>query len=348
VTASASTAPDADTTVVATSGTLTVGDKTITIDGAVTLKQLSAAINADADAPARASIVQSGASQFKLVLTAKSTGEAHSFSITNALTGGAGIAFTDTDNDGVSGDSAGDNAVQATDAQLLVNNIAVTSTSNILDAAIPGSTITLYKKDPAATVVVEVAADSSALKTKLQTFASAYNDLVKFATDQNTSAGKGDQASLGRDPVMRTLRNTLRSALTAAYNTGGPFKYLSEIGVEMTQSGTIQIKDSVFNDAIKNGASNATTLLAGTTGTPGALASINTLLENYTQSSGLLRTARDQATAQVTRLGTQIIRMQERLAVRRTALQQEFTAADAAMSQLKNQSGSLSAFGQSL
>jgi flagellar capping protein FliD len=44
----------------------------------------------------------------------------------------------------------------------------------------------------------------------------------------------------------------------------------------------------------------------------------------------------------------QIARMTARLALRRTALQKEFTAADAAMSQLKAQGSSLTSFSASL
>ena len=40
--------------------------------------------------------------------------------------------------------------------------------------------------------------------------------------------------------------------------------------------------------------------------------------------------------------------MQDRLAIRRAALQREFIAADAAMSQLQGQTGSLAQFGSTL
>ena len=50
---------------------------------------------------------------------------------------------------------------------------------------------------------MEVAEDPSALKGKLQTFVTAYNDLVKFVTDQGVAAVRGDQASIGRDPLLR-------------------------------------------------------------------------------------------------------------------------------------------------
>ena len=349
VTASSSTAPDASTTEVATGGTLTIGGATITIASSVTLQQLSDAINANADAPARASVVQSGANAYKLVLTGKSTGEANAFTVTNTLTGGAGVSFTDTDLDTISGDSAADNAVQATDADILINNIPIKSASNTLTAAVPGSTVTLYKKDPAATIVVDVAEDPSALKGKLQTFVTAYNDLVKFVTDQGVAAVRGDQGSIGRDPLLRQLRASLRGALGASYAaTGGPYAYLAQVGVQATRSGTLELNTTTFDEATKSGAANVGTLLAGTTGTQGVLASIQSLLTDYTETAGIIMDVRDQITSQISRLGTQIDNMQDRLAVRRLALQQEFTAADNAMSRLKTQSEALTSFGGSL
>ena len=48
------------------------------------------------------------------------------------------------------------------------------------------------------------------------------------------------------------------------------------------------------------------------------------------------------------RLSLQIAAMEDRLALRRLALQQEFTAADAAMTRLKNQSGSIASLGAGL
>jgi flagellar hook-associated protein 2 len=341
VTASASTAPDANTTAVATGGSITIGSKTITVGSSMTLKGLSDAINATADAPARASVVQSGANSFKLVLTAKSTGEANAFTVANNLTGGAGVTFTDTDADNISGDDAADNAVSALDADVLINNVAVKSASNTLESAIPGSTLTLFKKDPAETIVVDITTDPAGLKTKLQTFVTAYNDLTKFLKDQDASAAKADPASIGRDPNVRQVRRDVRAMVGEEYDTGGPFKYLSQIGIEATITGQLQLKEEVFNEAVKNGTADVTKLLVGSTGTPGALVSIKGLLKEYTQSHGVLQNAQTQITAQITKLGLQIDKMADRLAIRRMALSQEFTAADAAMSRLKNQSGSL-------
>jgi flagellar capping protein FliD len=79
-----------------------------------------------------------------------------------------------------------------------------------------------------------------------------------------------------------------------------------------------------------------------------AFATLDTQLDAYTQTDGMIPGARKQMTEQATRLTDSIANMQNRLAVRRAALQREFIAADAAMSQLQGQSGSLANFGASL
>ena len=343
VTASNTTAPDADSTVVASGGTLVIGGVTVTLSGAVTLRGLADAINANSNPPARASVVQSGPSSYRLVLSAKDTGVANAFTITNNLTGGTGIGFGDADNDGVSGDSAADNAVQASDASLTVNNIAVTSTTNTIQNAVPGVTLNLLKQDPATTISVDVANDSSSLKSRIASFVTQYNDLVKFANDQGKSAAAGDTTSIGRDPLLRGLRDELRGAVTKEYTTGGAFTTLSQIGLGLSRTGQLEFDETAFTAATANGTADIERLFAGNGS--GVFASIATSLDRYSKADGLLKGISKQLTDQSARLDDQIASMQDRLAVRRAALQKEFIAADQAMTQLKSQSSSLAQFG---
>ncbi len=180
--------------IVASGGTLTIGGVTVTLTGATTLRQLADAINATSVPAARASVVQSGPSSYRLVLSAKDTGQANAFTVSNNLTGGTGVAFGDADGDGVSGDDLADNAQQAIDASLLVNNIPVTSTTNTIATAIPGVTFTAFKKDPAASVIIDVSTDSTGLKDNVKSFVTAYNDLVALRL---RSGGAGRQERPG-------------------------------------------------------------------------------------------------------------------------------------------------------
>lgn len=337
VTASTNTAATTDT-VVASSGTLTLGGLTIDTSqtGPLTLQQLADTINNSSSSPANAAIVQTASNAYKLVLTAKSTGAANGFTVTDNLTGTNDLTF-------------GSNAVNASDASLTVNNVQITSSSNVITQAVPGATLTLYKQDPSATVGVDVSNDMSGLNAKITTFINAYNSFVQFANAQATAAANGDPSSIGRDPLLRSLRSALTGALSASYSsTGGALSYGSEAGIEFTQTGTLQLNQSVFDTAVANGTVDVSKLFAGTSGTPGLFASLDTLVTSYTQGSGIISSAQQTLNNQVSTLGDQITQMQARLAQQKLALQQEFTAADTAMSALNSQTSSLQSLGTSI
>jgi len=341
VTASTSVAPDATTTIVASGGTLTIGGVAVNIAGPVTLQQLTQTINQTANIGVHAAAVRTGAASYKLVLTGNLTGAANAFTIDNALSGGTGVTFADTDSDNVSGDSPADNAVNATDASILVNNIPVTGTSNTFEDVIPGVTVTAYTKDAAKTIHIDVAADSSALSAGVEQFVTAYNDIVKFLGDQRASAAKGDQSSIGRDPLLRQLSGSLRSELLGAHGAG-TVQRLSEIGVEFTSTGTLEINSVLFDDAI---AANPDEVRALMGGTGGVFPGVTGLLTSYSASNGFIPSIKDRLNQQIKAMDNQIQAMQARLALQREALQRDFIEADRAMSRLKSQATSLASFG---
>ena len=343
VTASASTAPDTTSTVVATGGSITIGGVAVTLSGAVTLQGLADAINKTTGITVNASVVQSGTNAFRLVLTGQQTGAANAFTITNALTGGTGVTFTDTNANGISGDSPADNAQQATNADILVNNVEVVSASNTITSAIPGVSLSLEQQDPSSTITVTVASDGAALESSLQNFISAYNSLESFVTTQNTAAGNGDPTSIGRDPLFRSLQRQLAATLQASYGSA-TFQHLAEIGVEFTQTGTLQLNTAMFQNAIATNPSAVQSLVAGT---GSAFDSLSSLIAEYTQGTGLISSEQQTLTNQSTALGTQITDMQNRLNIERATLQAEFTAADTAISTLQSQSTSLTSLGNS-
>lgn len=346
VTVSASSSPDADTTTVATGGSLTIGAATVTLTGSVTLQGLAEEINSQAGEVVQASVIQSGSSAFRLVLTAVSTGSDGAFTLTNSLTGGSGVTFTDTDLDGTTGDSTEDNAIQATNASLTVNNIAVTASTNTLDSAIPGVTLQLLQEDPAATINIDVAPDGTALEAKINSFIAAYNSLVTFSSLQATAAQNGDQSSMGRDPLLRQLRTTLSSAINTK-STGGTYEYLSQIGIEFQRDGKLELNSSIFDTAIQADHSEVASILSGSATQTGVFTTIADALEVFTQAGGLIPAAQTRLEDEISRLSDRMADLEDRLALQRAAMQQEYIAAQQAMSIFQNQVGSLSSFGAS-
>ncbi len=343
VTASDTTVATTDT-VVASGGTLTITPATgdpivITVTADTTLEDLADAINDATDTPVRAAIVRSAPDEYRLVLTGMETGAATAFTITNALTGGAGLSFVDTDNDGTSGDSAADNAVAAIDATLTVNNIAITSASNVVEGAIPGVALTLHEQDAATTIRIDVTRDTTAAKDKVKAFISAYNAVLSFFDEQRTAKVAGKN-SVAHEPLIRSLQASLRSAIFDTYGTG-TFTRLAEAGVSMAGSGRLELDEDAFDDAVETDTEAVQSLFAGS-GAEGAFGAVHDLMEEYTQAGGLVSLTRNRMKDRVSALTRQIDTMTARLDIQRLNLQREYSAADQAMTRLKNQQATLS------
>ena len=341
VTVSQSTALDATSTIVADGGSLTIGGVTVSVGGASTLQQLADAINGTAGIGVSATVIRTGTSAYRIALTGTNSGAANAFTITNALTGGTGVSFTDTDQNGVSGDSTMDNAVTATDASILVNNIPVTNSSNVFADIVAGVTLTARKKDPATPVAVSVGTDTTAIKARIEEFVTAYNELAKFAGEQRASAATGDASSIGRHPMLRSLYNSLRGSIIGTHGAGTLTRF-AEAGLELKRDGQMTLNGAAFDAAV---AASVTDVIDLFSGAGGSFGEVKTLLDGYGQANGFIPAGKKQIEHQIDAMENQIAAMQRRLAIERESLQKQFAEADLMMSRLKSQASALSGFG---
>ncbi|HLB45001.1 MAG TPA: flagellar filament capping protein FliD [Candidatus Limnocylindrales bacterium] len=333
VTPTTSTAPDTDTTAVATGGTLTIDGVTVTISAATTLQDLADAINATDDIGVTASVVQSGSSSYKLVLTGNETGEDNTFAITNSLTGGTGVTF-------------GTNATEAADASITLNNVVAQSSTNTFTDAVTGATFTVLKKDTTETVTVTVNQDASAGKTLIGTFVSAYNDLVAFAQSQRAAANTNDSGSLGHDAALRTIDSTLRQTLGGANTADSTLQYLADVGVGFSRTGQLTFDEGDFETAAANGGlEHMQALFSGSGGVDGVFEEVRDTLRLYNASDGPVAIGKTTRTEEVANLDRRIADFEARLKIREDDLRRQFAAADQAMSRLNAHIGALSALG---
>jgi flagellar hook-associated protein 2 len=303
----------------------------------MSVQDFANAINAQANSPVSASVVQTAPGQYRLVLTGRSSGSANAFTVTSALTGGAGLTFTDTDGNNTYGDSAADLAVAATNASFTVNNIPITSATNVVDNAVPGVSLTLLKRDPATRVLVEVTESSEAAEKELEGFVKAYNELIAFLNEQGSAAANG-KSNIARDGMVRSLKAELRLAMQQEYAAAGAdYSRLSTAGIEFEQTGTIKINATRLGAALKASSTSVRTLFDA------AFAEIKAQVEDYAKSGGLIQGAKDRLKDQIGKIDNRLESMQLQLDLRRAALQQEFIAADMLMTQLKGQGSSLQA-----
>jgi flagellar hook-associated protein 2 len=185
--------------------TVTVGGTAHTISagaGGQSLTDLAGTINS-ADAGVTASVVN-GSSGSELTIVSNTSGAAGNFTISGALTDtSSGNATINLNNVGQTG----------VDAQLTVDNIPVTSSSNTVTSAIQGVTFQLLEASPATSVQVEITNDNSNVESAISTFVTDYNAVVKDLNTQEGQDSSGNPEPLYGSPTVGLLQQQLQSAL---------------------------------------------------------------------------------------------------------------------------------------
>ena len=274
---------DTDTTAVGT-GTLVIraGAKdavTINIDETNnTLEGVRQAIN-NANAGVSATILNDGSSApYRLLLTAKGTGTANAFTMTESLSGGQSLSMTETQ--------------AAVDAQFTVNGISLTKSANTVSDVISGVTFTL-KAITAAPVEVTVENDADAAVAGLKELITAYNEVNTYANSQARYDAEKKQAGILAGDA--TLRNTLRrvqEALTGPItSTVTGLHYVGEVGLKVNSDGSLSLDEAKLKSALESDLTGVAGLFLGH-GAAAALESISAGDSRVTYSS---RTSATQA-----------------------------------------------------
>jgi len=309
----------------------------ISVTSTTTLGQLTGLIN-DQNSGVVASIVNDGTNQ-RLVISSRTTGQKTGFTINNSLTNSAGAppAFA------VGQGATSGNTQNGQDAAFTMNNLSITSPTNAVNSAIPGVTLTLAKPGEAS---VDVIQDDSALKGTLTTLVSNYNTLQRFFTSQSGSdPATGNPMPLSNDPALQQAMSDITNTLLGANSNSGAYKYLSQIGLEFTTSGSLSFVETSFDSAMATNPQDVQNLMQGLSGGSGATGVFNkmtNLLHNDDATSGLIKQSEDGLTTTIKNYQDQLTQDQQRLNARRTQLTQMYAAADQAMTQLNQETSSLS------
>jgi flagellar hook-associated protein 2 len=246
-----------------------------------TLAGLRDAING-ANLGVTASIVNNGSgTPYQLVLTSNQTGANESMQI--SVQGDAGISSLLTYPPGT-GDTL-TQTVPAQNAQLTVNGLALTSSSNTVATALPGTTLNLLQTG---TSTVTVADDTSAVQTNIDNFVSAYNTLQSSLNSLTAYNPGGTNGALIGDATTMQIKNQLQQVVASALSgTGNGYSSLSAVGIALSNDGTLSVDDSALSNALQTNPgqfaalfgtagsatnSNVTYLIGGTNTQPGSYA----------------------------------------------------------------------------
>ena len=308
--------------------------------GAVTLGDVITAINGDSKLGLSAAAIQVAPGQYQLGITAKSTGTASAFTLS---------------------DPSFKKAAAAANASLWVGDpttgYAVTSSTNTVTGLMPGVTLTVAA--PATAVTVAVAADPKSVGDKMSALVTAANSVLSQISAATATSVGADGKSTGKagalpgDYTMQNLAARVRNAVSAAVGKlGSPV----QAGLQLNSDGTIKFDEDTFVNTLKTNPTlvnqlvdtgqPATTTTDPTTGltttvpaVPGIAAQLVTLATAASDSvtGTLVGLAKGQDT-EAKQLQSQIDAWTVRLTARQQQLTSQYSSLQTMLSSLQNQS----------
>ncbi|MEP9362244.1 flagellar filament capping protein FliD [Nocardioides sp. CN2-186] len=296
--------------------------------GGGTLKEVVAAINgSSAQTGVSATAVKVADGSYRLLTESTKTGAASSFTLTNAdgsdLLGGASVRA-------------------GADAQISMGlGITATSSTNTFTDLVPGVSLTL---GPTATVgssaTVKVAQDSSNISASVSALVDQLNSLLTSIDSQ--TASKSDTTAAGvlvGDPTARDLRNSLLNSVFGGTTS------MASLGIQTDRYGKLIFDATAFSKAYAaDPAGVAAKFTSGATpAQDGWAARVATIAKSASNSTtGTITTSINGHGTTITRLQQSIDDWDDRLELRRSSLQTQYTALETALSNLNSQSSWLS------
>jgi flagellar hook-associated protein 2 len=317
------------------------GSLTMTINGVVTnvtvkatdsLADLAANINGSG-ARANAAVIYDG-TNYRLQVRGLDTGA------TNAI--------TFAENGFSLGLNASGNQYQtAQDAAFKVDGVSITRATNSVVGVIPGVTLALTNLTNSAKV--NVAADPTALQSKVNAFVSAYNAVVQLGQQ---TAGYGTQKAqnteLAGDASIRTVLGRLSGLLSAPINgTSGLYSTLGAVGVASTKDGVLQLNGGKLSTALSADPTAVAKVFVtdASQGATGVMDSFITAINSMIDSPSSVVAARISGLQTKSRgITKRVDEMQARLDTYTTRLRAQFTAMDQTVSAYKAQGNAITNF----
>jgi len=204
----------------------------------------------------------------------------------------------------------------------------VTSSTNTFTDVLPGTTFTVSKEETGVAVAASVTPESMA--DKVQAMITAANSALAEAArlsayDANTKKG----GPLLGESTIRSLASSTLGAVNAIEGQGSP----GSAGIALDRNGQLTFDRGRFLELMNADPARAQALAAG------VASSLATVAQGASDSTtGSLTLAIQGRNSTVKDLNSRIEDWDDRLAMRKAALQRQFSAMETALSSLKNQS----------
>jgi len=305
------------------------------------------AINA-AKTGVTAKLVNTGdgsAAPYQVVLSGP-TGAAGVFSLAADYGTGSGSP-------GINFSATNPNNQSACDAKLKVDGVTYTRATNAVNDVVAGVTFNLKGVTPTGSPAsVDLTRDTTAIKDKINTLVSSYNDAVSMlnvvSDPKSTVATYG--ATLVGDATVRMVKQQLRSMFVNQSSTPGTsVGALWQMGISVDSSGVMSADATKldtaltnnFDDVVKTFTGNQNNTSAYTVAPTGIAGDAIKSLTKLLSTTGPLITQSDNANTQNTRYQDDLTKLGTRMDSLLARYQKQFAAMDSLVGSVNSQKASL-------
>lgn len=313
------------------------------------------AINSQGASKGFSASLVTDASGSRLVISSSNLGDAKDVHVaaTETLAGGnvsvSELGFTPDVNVAPSSVTGAAGVInQAKSAKIFVDGLQVVRDSNVIEGVVDGVKLTLTSaqsqadQDAGKTISLTVGQDKSGVKSNLQKFVDSYNKLFNTAAQLTSvvQVGEGKPPVTGPllgDATVRGLQSGIRTQISALQTSDG-IQALAELGITSQRDGTLKLDSTKLDTALSSNFDKVAGYLSGDKGLMGRL---NTLVEGYTRSAGVLDQRQKGLASTISGIDKQRTMLDMRIAKVQERLVNQYTAMDTLVARLKKTSESL-------
>ncbi len=234
--------------------------------------------------------------------------------------------------------------VAAQDARVKIDGISITSRTNTLDQSIAGLTISLLKTNDDSPTTMTTTRDDSQVKTAVNSFITAYNNLNKLVRDLTKyDATKREAAILNGESTVRNVLSQVRGLLSRQYGSTN-LPTLSELGITTQSDGSIRLDATKFDSTFSSKRDAVVALFTQSTGGTegdGFAGTVEDLITSLTDNNGLLDARTDGLNASLKNLNSKEDQMEARLSQIEQRYRTQFVTLDRNLNSLQSLSAYL-------
>ncbi len=262
------------------------------------------------------SLVEDSTGKFRLSIKSSETGEKNT------------IKFTGSDASALSHfgfDDTANNVLKAQDSKMKVDGVEYYGSTNTI--TIDGLKITATKSTGESTINIEE--DNTNIKTQMQAFVNAYNNLNKLISDEvySTDSSLGDKAS---------IRNVMSQLKEQLFSQGNSDKTMFSYGFSFdSKTGNLLLDLTTFDKAVKSDKQGLQNLFVGVAEKKGIATALDELISNSGINKDLIDYESNMLSRQ-TKLTEQKDKAQEALDAKYKTMAQQFAAYTTIITQMEN------------